>query len=95
MYTCLKAGLPSGQSSVRVKCAVIMIMRATQKNRMSKPVTSTVLGRKRSCSTVLFGQPTVEKGNCAAEYQVSSTSGSRVSFLPGACDCASASLRAT
>ena len=55
-----------------------MIIRATQKKMMSKPVTSTVEGRNRSCSTVLAGQPTVENGNCEAEYQVSSTSSSRV-----------------
>ena len=46
-------------------------------------------------SCVFAGQPRVEKGTSAEEYQVSSTSGSRVSFLPGACACASASLRAT
>ena len=34
-------------------------------------------------------------GTRADEYQVSSTSGSRVSVLPGACACAPASSRAT
>jgi hypothetical protein len=48
-----------------VKCVVIMIIRATQKKMMSKPVTSTVLGRNRSCSTVFSGQPSVEKGTRA------------------------------
>ena len=62
-----------------MKCTVIMIIRATQKKMMSKPVTSTVDGRNRSCSTVLPGQPSVENGTRAEEYQVSSTSGSRVS----------------
>ena len=62
-----------------VKCVVIMIIRATQKKMMSKPVTSTVLGRNRSCSTVFAGQPSVENGTSADEYQVSSTSSSRVS----------------
>jgi hypothetical protein len=37
----------------------------------------------------------VEKGTSADEYQVSSTSGSRDSVLPGAWAWASASLRAT
>jgi len=41
----------------------------------------------------------VENGTRAEEYQVSSTSSSRLSVLPGetlsACACASASLRAT
>ena len=56
-----------------------MIIRATQKKMMSKPVTSTLLGRNRSCSIVFAGQPSVEKGTSADEYQVSSTSSSRVS----------------
>jgi len=47
-----------------------MIMRATQKKMMSKPVTSTLEGRNRSCSTVRAGQPSVENGTSADEYQV-------------------------
>jgi hypothetical protein len=49
-----------------VKCLVIMIIRATQKKMMSWPVTSTLLGRNRSCSMVWAGQPRVEKGTRAA-----------------------------
>jgi hypothetical protein len=60
-----------------------MIIRATQKKMMSKPVTSTVLGRKSCCSSaarpVVWGQPSVLKGTSAELYQVSSTSSSRVS----------------
>ena len=55
-----------------------MIIRATQKKMMSKPVTSTLDGRN-ACSFVSFGQPSVEKGTSADENQVSSTSSSRVS----------------
>ncbi len=62
-----------------MKCVVIMIIRATQKKMMSKPVTSTLEGRKRSCSTVFAGQPSVLNGTSADEYQVSRTSGSRSS----------------
>ena len=62
-----------------MKCVVIMIIRATQKKMMSKPVTSTVLGRNRSSSFVCRGQPSDENGTSADEYQVSSTSSSRVS----------------
>ena len=56
-----------------------MIIRATQKKMMSKPVTSTVDGRKSDISFVCSGQPSVENGTSADEYQVSSTSSSRVS----------------
>ena len=62
-----------------MKCTVIMIIRATQKKMMSKPVTSTVDGRNSAISFVSAGQPRVENGTIADEYQVSSTSGSRVS----------------
>ena len=41
-------------------------------------VTSTLDGRKSDISFVCSGQPRVEKGTRADEYQVSSTSGSRV-----------------
>ena len=51
-------------------------MRATQKKMMSKPVTSTEVGRKVASSGVLSGQPRVENGHSAEENQVSSTSSS-------------------
>ncbi len=64
-----------------------MIIRATQKKMMSKPVTSTDEGRKLRSSFVSSGQPSVEWHHSADENQVSSTSsswtndaGSRPSF---------------
>ena len=60
-----------------VKYLVVMIMRATQKKMMSKPVTSTALGRKNlSCAQfatsrrarfhrAVAGQPSVENGHSA------------------------------
>jgi hypothetical protein len=54
-----------------------------------------VEGRYSSRSCVFSGQPSEEKGTSADEYQVSSTSSSRRSFLPGALACASASFSAT
>ncbi len=78
-----------------------MIMRATQKKMMSKPVTSTDDGRNVRNSRVSSGQPSVEWHQSADENQVSSTSsswandaGSRPSFAT-ACSRAAASLRAT
>src|SRR5678815_2657599 len=78
-----------------------MIIRATQKKMMSKPVTSTDEGRNISSSRVLAGQPSVEWHHKADENHVSSTAssctnddGSRPSFAT-ACARASASLRAT
>ncbi len=56
-----------------------MIIRATQKKMMSKPVTSTAEGRKASRSRVFSGQPSVVNGTRAEENQVSSTSSSRLS----------------
>ena len=57
-----------------------MIIRATQKKMMSKPVTSTEVGSATSkpSSPILssLGQPWVLNGNIAEENQVSSTSGS-------------------
>ncbi len=73
-----------------------MIMRATQKKMMSKPVTSTEEGRKVSRSFVFSGQPSEENGTSCEENQVSRTSSSRLSFV---CRCAflvaSSSVRAT
>ena len=56
-----------------------MIIRATQKKMMSKPVTSTEDGRKVSRSGVFSGQPSEVNGTSAEENQVSSTSSSRLS----------------
>ena len=78
-----------------------MIIRATQKKMMSKPVTSTDDGRNVASSRVFSGQPSVEWHQSADENQVSSTSsswandvGSRPSSTT-ACARAAASLRAT
>jgi hypothetical protein len=43
-----------------VKSVVVMIIRATQKKMMSKPVTSTDDGRNVRSSRVSCGQPSVE-----------------------------------
>ena len=59
-----------------MKCWPIIIMRATQKKMMSKPVTSTLVGYQVARSLVCSGQPMVEKGHRAEENQVSSTSSS-------------------
>ena len=72
-----------------------MIMRATQKKMMSKPVTSTEEGRKVSRSRVFSGQPSEENGTSCDENQVSRTSASRFSGLPFAFSFASSSVRAT
>src|SRR4029078_2029112 len=78
-----------------------MIIRATQKKMMSKPVTSTDDGRNVASSRVCAGQPSVEWHHNADENHVSSTSSSRMndagarpSFFV-ACSRASFSLRAT
>src|ERR1700737_3638458 len=74
-----------------------MIMRTTQKEMISKPVTSTELGRNISSSRVCPGQPSVEWHHRADENQVSSTSGSCLNAaagLPHFRD-ASSTLRAT
>ncbi len=73
MCTCRNGTLP-------VKCSVIMIIRATQKKMMSKPVTRTEEGRKRFRSGVSSGQPSEVNGTSAEENQVSSTSSSRLSL---------------
>ena len=65
-----------------IKWMPIIIMRATQKNRMSKPVTSTEVGYQRRRSLVSSGQPMVEKGHRADENHVSSTSSSCLSAPP-------------
>src|SRR3989442_14049152 len=53
-----------------------MAMRATQKKRMSNPVTSTEVGKYARSSGVSSGHPIVEKGHRPEENHVSSTSGS-------------------
>jgi hypothetical protein len=66
-----------------MKCRPIIIIRATQKKMMSKPVTSTSVGVVALQLRRLSGQPSVENGHRAEENQVSSTSSSRVSDLAG------------
>ncbi len=74
-----------------------MIMRTTQKKMMSKPVTTTEVGRNMRNSRVCSGQPSVEWLHSADENQVSSTPSSWVSALAGLFifAAASAALRAT
>jgi hypothetical protein len=78
-----------------------MIIRATQKKMMSKPVTSTDDGRNVASSRVLSGQPSVEWHHSAELNHVSRTSSSRVNddgarpSFATACLRASSSLRAT
>src|SRR6202795_1129482 len=58
-----------------------MIMRASQKKRMSKPVINNVLGKKTSRSRVFSGQPSVVNGSRPDENQVSSTSETCSNFV--------------
>ncbi|CSB24642.1 Uncharacterised protein [Vibrio cholerae] len=74
-YTVLNGTCALPSSSLQ-KCMVIMIMRATQKKMMSKPVTRTSVGWKTFSSGVFSGQPSVPKVHNAEENQVSSTSSS-------------------
>ena len=53
-----------------------MIILATQKKMISKPVTSTSVGWKSFSSSVLSGQPKVENVHSAELNQVSRTSSS-------------------
>ena len=55
----------------------IIIIRATQKKMMSKPVINTLVGKYFSSSSVSSGQPSVPMGQSPEENQVSRTSGSR------------------
>src|SRR5260370_18852971 len=57
-------------------------MRASQKNRMSYPLMSNVVGEKARRSEVSPGQPSVESGHRPELNHVSSTSGSCSSFSP-------------
>ena len=75
MYTFLKGISP-------VNFRVIIIILATQKNMMSKPVTSTSVGWNLSKNSLSLGQPSVEKVHSADENQVSSTSSSWRSAIP-------------
>ena len=69
IYTCLKGTCP-------VNLRLIMIIRATQKKIISKPVTRTLVGLKFFSASVCSGQPWVEKVQSAEENQVSRTSSS-------------------
>jgi hypothetical protein len=55
----------------------IIIIRATQKKMMSKPVISVWSGNSGAAPAVSSGQPSVPMGQRPEENQVSSTSGSR------------------
>ena len=57
-----------------MKWSPIIIMRATQKKRMSKAGHQHVGGVEEASSGVWSGQPMVEKGHRAEENQVSRTS---------------------
>jgi hypothetical protein len=59
-----------------VNFSPIMIIRATQKKMMSKPVTSTSVGWKVFRVSGSLGQPRVPKVHSAELNQVSSTSSS-------------------
>ncbi|MNC47527.1 hypothetical protein D3C75_965910 [compost metagenome] len=74
-YTVLNGtcGVPS---SFLIRCMVSMIMRATQKKMMSKPVTSTSVEWNFLRNSVCSGQPRVENVHRPELNQVSSTSSS-------------------
>mmetsp|Transcript_6419 Transcript_6419/g.15541 ORF Transcript_6419/g.15541 Transcript_6419/m.15541 type:complete len:203 (+) Transcript_6419:749-1357(+) len=64
----------------------IMTIRATQKKRMSEPVSRSVLGKNALKSAwLLSGHPTVENGNSPEENHVSSTSSSWMMRRVAAC----------
>src|SRR4029453_2255033 len=71
-----------------------IIIRATQKNRMSYPVTSTDVGENLSSSAVLSGQPRVENGPTPEENQVSRTPSSWCQPSPDG-GCSSAPMQTT
>ena len=76
----------------------VITIRETHKKIMSRPVTSTSVGRNFSRSGVVVTsplQPTVENAHKADENHVSSTSLSCVSSRPPAFACASSAVRAT
>ncbi|MNE69630.1 hypothetical protein D3C80_1653650 [compost metagenome] len=85
-YTVLNGtcGVPS---SFLIRCMVSMIMRATQKKMMSKPVTSTSVEWNFLRNSVCSGQPRVEKVHRPELNQVSSTSSSwrRATSAPRLC----------
>src|ERR1043166_6740463 len=70
-------------------------MRATQKNKMSKPVMSRLGGENLARSGVWSGQPRVEKGQRPLLNQVSSTSVSWRSLAEPHCGHVLGSSRAT
>ena len=76
-YTSLKG-------SWSVNCRDIITMRATQKKRISRPVSSKLPGKNPRKSGVSSGQPSTEKGKRPLLNHVSSTSSS-------CCKCMSAS----
>ncbi|MNP61366.1 hypothetical protein D3C76_1565430 [compost metagenome] len=90
-------GICGVPSAFFTRCMVSMIMRATQKKMMSKPVTSTSVGWKVLRNSVCSGQPRVEKVHRPELNQVSSTSSSwRRAMSPRLCLArTSASLRPT
>ena len=67
--------------SLSVKLRDIITIRATQKNRISPPVSSKSPGKKAFISFVSSGQPIVEIGKNPEENQVSSTSSSCVRVI--------------
>src|SRR3712207_6407326 len=77
-YTSLKGTFP-------VRCSDSMIIRATQKNRISQPVSSTDVGKSVRISSVSLGQPSVLNGQRPELNQVSrlSSSRTRVNFWLG------------
>ncbi|MNJ55337.1 hypothetical protein D3C77_508220 [compost metagenome] len=88
-------GVPS---SFFTRCMVSMIIRATQKKMISKPVTSTSVEWKVLRNSVCCGQPRVEKVHRPELNQVSRTSLSwfRTTSAPRLCLArTSSSLRPT
>src|SRR4029077_4265555 len=73
-YTAWNGTLP-------VKWMPSMIIRATQKNRMSYPVIIKLVGYYFAKSAVFSGQPSVENGHSPELNQVSRTSGSCSRFV--------------
>ncbi len=66
--------MSNGRCPVTAYC--IMIIRATQKKMMSKPVIRVEVGKYLRIASVSSGQPSVPMGQRPEENQVSRTSGS-------------------
>ena len=62
-----------------MKCSPSITMRATHRKMISPPVIIVCEGYQQLSSSVVSGQPRIEKGQMPLENQVSSVSGSRVS----------------